>query len=81
MTITMNAKIDGEGQVAIPPDIREQLGLLPGTEVQLEVVGDALQLRKKSTPSRGAQLVAALRGRATSSLSTDEIMQLTRGSE
>ena len=43
MTITMNAKIDGEGQVAIPPDIREQLGLLPGTEVQLEVVGDALQ--------------------------------------
>ena len=75
----MNAiKINAEGQITIPPAIREQLGFLPGTEIHLEIVGDTLELRRKSTSNRGIQLVAAMRGKATSKLRTDEIMQLTR---
>jgi AbrB family looped-hinge helix DNA binding protein len=70
-------KIDTNGQIAIPPDIREQLGLFPGTDIQLEVIGDTLQIRKP-TPDRGTQIIAAMRGKATSTLSTNEIMQLTR---
>lgn len=73
-------QVNTQGQITIPPDIRDQLGLLPGTEVQLEVVGDALQLRKKSVPGRGRLLVESIRGKATTQLSTDEIMQLTRDS-
>jgi AbrB family looped-hinge helix DNA binding protein len=38
-------QINRQGQVTIPPELQEQLGLLPGVEVQLEVVGDALQKR------------------------------------
>jgi antitoxin PrlF len=71
-------KISPNGQITIPPDIQEQLGLLPGTEIQLEVIGDTLQLRKQPIPNQGAELIAALRGKATRSLTTDEIMQLTR---
>jgi AbrB family looped-hinge helix DNA binding protein len=70
-------KIDTNGQIAIPPNIREQLRLFPGTDVQLEVIGDILQIRKP-TPDRGTQIISAMRGKATSKLSTDEIMQLTR---
>lgn len=71
-------KISPNGQITIPPDIQEQLGLLPGTEIQLKVIGDTLQLRKQPIPNQGAELIAALRGKATRSLTTDEIMQLTR---
>jgi AbrB family looped-hinge helix DNA binding protein len=70
-------KIDTNGQIAIPPNIREQLGLFPGTDIHLEVIGDTLQIRKP-TPDLGAQIIAAMRGKAISKLSTDEIMQLTR---
>jgi antitoxin PrlF len=70
-------KIDTNGQIAIPPDIREQLGLFPGTDIELEVIGDILQIRKP-TSDRGAQIISAMRGKATSKISTDEIMQLTR---
>ena len=71
-------KISPNGQITIPPDIQEQLGLLPGTEIQLEVIGETLQLRKQPIANQGAELIAALRGKATRSLTTDDIMQLTR---
>jgi len=64
-------KISPNGQITIPPDIQEKLGLLPGTEIQLEVIGDILQIR-------GKQLIAAIRGKATSRLTTNDIMQATR---
>jgi AbrB family looped-hinge helix DNA binding protein len=71
-------KISPNGQITIPPDIQEQLGLLPGTEIQLKVIGDTLQLRKQPIANQGAEVIAALRGKATRSLTTDDIMQLTR---
>ena len=71
-------KIDTNGQLTIPPKIREQLGFLPDTEIQMEVRGDTLQIRKLRSQSRGRQLIAAIRGRATSNLTTNDIMELTR---
>jgi hypothetical protein len=56
------------------------LGLLPETEVRFEVVGNAVRIvREESSPrSRGQRLLKHLRGRATSGMSTEEIMALTR---
>ncbi len=71
-------KIDTNGKITIPPDIQNKLGLQPGTEVQLEVVEDTLQIRKPQGSSRGTKLIAAIRGKATNRLTTNEIMQLTR---
>ena len=34
-------RITSKGQVTIPIEIREKLGLLPNTEVEFEVVGNA----------------------------------------
>jgi AbrB family looped-hinge helix DNA binding protein len=76
-------KITDDGQVTIPEDIRKRCGLLPGSEVEFEVVGDAVQLKKKDvpTPTRGEAMVAQMRGRANSGMTTDEIMALTRGED
>jgi AbrB family looped-hinge helix DNA binding protein len=72
-------KITSEGQVTIPREIREQLGFLANTEVEFEVVGDGLYLRKiKSPESQGKKLVELMQGKATVKITTQEIMALTR---
>lgn len=73
-------RMTSKGQVTIPVEIRERVGLLPGTQVRFEVEGQAVRLtRAEDVPGRGRSIVARLRGRATSALSTEEIMALTRG--
>jgi AbrB family looped-hinge helix DNA binding protein len=37
-------RITSKGQVTIPQDIRERIGLLPDTEVEFEVVGNAVKI-------------------------------------
>lgn len=74
-------RITSKGQVTIPVDIRERLGLLPHTEVIFEVDEDSVRLRKADAPTdgRGERLVRQLRGKATVEMSTEEILGLTRG--
>jgi AbrB family looped-hinge helix DNA binding protein len=75
-------RITSKGQVTIPMDIREKLGLLPNTEVEFTIDRDAVRITKANRPStrsRGRDIVAHMRGRATSGLTTDQIMKLTRG--
>jgi AbrB family looped-hinge helix DNA binding protein len=74
-------RITSKGQVTIPIEIRERLGLLPHTEVRFEVEGNAVRiLREKSSPGgRGEKLLERMRGRATSGMSTEAILALTRG--
>ncbi|MDJ0763817.1 MAG: AbrB/MazE/SpoVT family DNA-binding domain-containing protein [Myxococcota bacterium] len=74
-------RITSKGQVTIPVEIREKLGLLPDTEVEFVVVGNDIRLRKKKGKrSRGQSIISHLKGRATVPMSTDEILALTRGS-
>jgi AbrB family looped-hinge helix DNA binding protein len=72
-----------KGQVTIPQAIRERLGLLPGTRVVFDVVGDSVRIRRADVQARGRALVAHLRGvgrhAAGPRLSTDQILALTRG--
>lgn len=78
----MDVKITTKGQVTIPQHIRERLGLLPNTEVEFEIRDDAVLLRKvHGDRRRGRALVAHMRGRADTELTTDEIMALTRGED
>jgi AbrB family looped-hinge helix DNA binding protein len=75
-------RITSKGQVTIPLEIREALGLLPNTEVEFEIDGTSVRLRKAAGgQERGNALVNHLRGRSTVSMSTDEILALTRGDD
>lgn len=77
-------RITSKGQVTIPLEIRQQLGLQPWTEVEFDVApeGQGVTVRKKvGGRSRGDRLLAALRQspRPKPGMSTDELMALTRG--
>jgi AbrB family looped-hinge helix DNA binding protein len=77
-------RITSKGQVTIPVAIREKAGLLPGTEVDFELAGDAVRIVRIKAPkgeTRGEEIVRRLRGSATSGMTTDEIMALTRGED
>lgn len=70
--------VTSKGQITIPKEFREALGLLPHTDVEFERVGDELRVRKAKQSIRGKNLLEAMSGKSTVSMSTDEIMQLTR---
>jgi AbrB family looped-hinge helix DNA binding protein len=76
-----DVRITSKGQVTIPQEIRERLGLLPHTEVAFEIDGATVRIRKVEAKEagRGRRLIERMRGRADVRMSTDEIMALTRG--
>ena len=66
-------RITSKGQVTIPVEIRERLGLLPNSEVEFAVEGNAVRIRKargRRTRGRGRSIVEHLRGKARASSRT-----------
>ena len=56
-------RVTSKGQVTIPQDIREKLGLLPNTEVEFVVEGRSVRIVKaRAHRSRGDEVVRRLRG-------------------
>jgi AbrB family looped-hinge helix DNA binding protein len=55
-------RITSKGQVTIPQAIREELGLLPDTEVEFEVERGVAVIRpKRGAPSRAERIIGHLR--------------------
>jgi antitoxin PrlF len=72
-------RVTEKGQVTIPKELRDALGIGAGTEVEFERADDAILVRKVQGGSRrGREMVNRLRGRGDVRLSTEEIMALTR---
>ena len=70
-------RVTSKGQVTIPAEIRERFGFLPDTEVEFVVDDDTVRLTRGGE-GRGERVVARLRGRAHTGMTTDEILALTR---
>jgi len=76
MAVTVTTK----GQVTIPKPVRDRLGINPGSKVEFELAQDGRAfLRRVGKRAVKASRFERMRGTATSGLSTDEIMALTRG--
>jgi AbrB family looped-hinge helix DNA binding protein len=77
-------RITSKGQVTIPIEIREKLGLRPEDEVEFKLDGNTARLvkipAKRAGSSRGRSVVDKLRGRSDVKMTTDEILSLTRRS-
>ena len=74
-------RITTKGQVTIPLEVRERLGLLPHTEVEFTIRGNTAVLTKATGGTRrGRALVQRMRGRGSVRMSTDQILRLTRDS-
>jgi AbrB family looped-hinge helix DNA binding protein len=79
-------RITSKGQVTIPQDIREAAGLLPNTEVDFVLEPTGVRIVKtdgsRRRPTRGAMVVERLRRSSSHiTMSTEELMRLTRGDD
>ena len=83
----MPTTLTSKGQVTIPKQIRDALGLLPGMQVEFAAYdGEAVLLRPARPPKKGRgkapkdRFDAAL-GKADIPWRTDELMKLLRGDD
>lgn len=73
-------RLNSKGQVTIPAALRQKHNLHEGDDVEVVEDGATLRIvRVQGGPSRGRRLASAMRGRARTSMSTDELMELLRG--
>ena len=73
-------RLNSKGQVTIPAALRARHGLHEGDEVDVIEDGDTLCIvRVEASPTRGPRLVGRRRGRATTTMSTDQLLELLRG--
>lgn len=73
-------RINSKGQVTIPAPLRERHGLHEGDEVDVVEDGSALRIvRVEASQTRGQRLVREMRGRASTTMSTDQLLDLLRG--
>jgi len=70
-------RVTTKGQVTIPINVREILGIMPGTDIDFREGNGRFYIVKISTPKKTRKF-SKLRGIATSKMTTDEIMNLTR---
>jgi len=70
-------RVTTKGQVTIPRNVREKLGIIPQTNIDfLEDKGRFYIV--KTTKTKRTNKFKKFRGIATSRMSTDEILKLTR---
>jgi AbrB family looped-hinge helix DNA binding protein len=73
-------RITTKGQVTIPIELRAMFGLLPHSEVEFVKSKEGLLIKKKKIKNqRGDKLIRHMTGSKTVRMTTDEIMELTRG--
>ena len=70
-------RVTSKGQVTIPQDVRRRLGVEAGSEIDFVVDGETVRLVRRAE-GHGAEVVQEMRGRRLT-MTTDEIMALTRG--
>lgn len=71
---TMTSK----GQVTVPKNMRDHLGLKPGSQVSFELTADGRVVLKSAGKLQKSRF-AKVRGTMKRGLSTEELMALTRG--
>ncbi len=73
-------RVTTKGQVTIPQHIREKYGININSEVDfIEEAGRVYLVKQKTDTSNSPNRFKKFRGIATVKMTTDEIMELTRG--
>jgi len=77
-------QVTEKGQVTIPVELRRKYGLLPHTEVEIIEDGGRVVIQPRpGGMNRGRWIAEGLRGRlkGKTDLTTDQIMEMTRGDD
>ncbi|MDA3918387.1 MAG: AbrB/MazE/SpoVT family DNA-binding domain-containing protein [Deltaproteobacteria bacterium] len=70
-------RVTTKGQVTIPINVREILGIMPNTDIDFKENNGKFYIVKISKPKKTRQF-SKFRGIATAKMTTDEILNLTR---
>lgn len=74
----MAATVTAKGQITIPKAVREALGVKAGSKIDFQALEDGhIAIVKQGPKPKGR--FDRFRGVATTSLTTEDIMRLTRG--
>lgn len=73
-------RVTTKGQVTIPRNVREILGIVPETDIEFQEENGKFYIVKQPNTNNTTKF-NKLRGIATAKLTTDEIMNLTRESQ
>ncbi|MBI3969897.1 MAG: AbrB/MazE/SpoVT family DNA-binding domain-containing protein [Chloroflexi bacterium] len=72
------AKVTSKGQVTLPKEVRDALGLIPGTHVEFQVEPGRIVMRKRIPPEVFKRWRGYLRDKV-GGLTTDELLLELRG--
>jgi AbrB family looped-hinge helix DNA binding protein len=77
------SKVTSKGQITIPKAIRDELGLLPGAEVEfIPDEGEVRVRRSRANRRRGEEVIRHLQEAGKNyTMTTEEVMRLTRGED
>lgn len=77
----MSTRVTRKGQVTIPKPVRDRLNIKPGNAVDFELAADGRVVLVKAgrKPAARRDGFDRIRGSGKGSMTTDEIMALTRG--
>lgn len=76
----MAATVTAKGQITIPKRVRDALGVKPGSKIEFKPLEDGHIAIVKQGPKPKGRFDRFV-GVATTKLTTDEIMALTRGAD
>lgn len=74
----MRSTIDAAGRLVVPKAVRDELGLTPGTELEVTVVDRRIELEVPATPMRLEERehgVVAVTDREMPVLTTDQVRE------
>lgn len=76
-------RVTSKGQVTIPIEMRRKYGIKPDMEVEFVdgERGPEIVVSEKARNQHADEVIARMRGAATTHLTTDEIMALWRGED
>jgi AbrB family looped-hinge helix DNA binding protein len=78
--MAVQMRVNSKGQVTIPAALRRRHGIQEGDEVDVVEDGDALRIVQVADVTSGGQrLVRRMRGRAKTTMSTTDLLELLRG--
>lgn len=69
-------RVTSKGQVTIPIEVREALGIVAGSQVEFELDEGGARLRPAG--AQAARRVKRLRGAGAGEMTTEQILALTR---
>jgi AbrB family looped-hinge helix DNA binding protein len=78
MEAAMSSRITSKGQVTIPKEVRDELGLTPGTKIGFKKLGGRYVLVKEVEAAEDGYL-AEWRGSVDLDMSVDEFLDEMRG--